>query len=351
MDKILFVGSVEANKRNNTTFHRYSSLLELGFNVRTLNVEEIDNNILYLFIFKFINKLFKYGLDIYLPDFNSYNNKLIKMLYQNKYDVLWIEKGLIFNKSTFKYVRNRFPLLIILGFSPDDMNARHNQSLNFLYSLKYYDYYITTKSFNVDELKNLGCKNVIFTNNGFDKHSFRMIKNKTLKFNITNNDICFIGSFEKERYTSLLSIAQNGFIVNVFGNGWSKFIKQHENLIIHNKPLYGEDFSVACNFFKINLCFLRKMNRDLQTTRSIEIPACSGFMLAERSVEHLELFKEGIEADYFTTNIELIQKISLYLSNDNLREEIAKNGFLRCKNDDYSNTGQLKKVFKTLQIL
>ena len=84
MNKILFIGPLEANNCNNTTFHRYTSLVELGFNVRTLNVEETDNNILYFFLFKFINKLFKFGLNIYLPDFNSYNNKLINELYKKK---------------------------------------------------------------------------------------------------------------------------------------------------------------------------------------------------------------------------------------------------------------------------
>ena len=86
------------------------------------------------------------------------------------------------------------------------------------------------------------------------------------------------------------------------------------------------------------------MNDDLQTTRTVEIPACGGFMLAERTNEHLALFNAGTEADFFSSNEELLALCRKYLKDDTLREQIAEAGRHRTEKEDYSNDGMIKSI-------
>ena len=86
------------------------------------------------------------------------------------------------------------------------------------------------------------------------------------------------------------------------------------------------------------------MNLDLQTTRSVEIPACGSFMLAERTIEHLAMFEEGKEAAYFSSNDELLQKCRYYLAHEDERKQIAAAGHQRCENSGYSNYDRIKAI-------
>jgi spore maturation protein CgeB len=107
-----------------------------------------------------------------------------------------------------------------------------------------------------------------------------------------------------------------------------------------------EAYPRVVNATRINLGFLRKANRDQQTTRSIEIPACRGFMLAERTKEHRRLFREGIEAEFFEGFDELLAKCRHYLVQEDERRRIAENGHRRCIFGGYSYEGRLLSVLE-----
>ena len=119
-------------------------------------------------------------------------------------------------------------------------------------------------------------------------------------------------------------LAENGVTINIWGNGWEKSNSHHINLNIHHKFLYEKNYPQTIFKSKINLNFLRKINDDVITSRSLEIPASGGFMLAERTEAQTKIFQERIEADYFSSKEELLKKTLYYLSNEKLEKGLKK---------------------------
>ncbi|OOV20713.1 hypothetical protein BXU10_03510 [Flavobacterium sp. LM4] len=342
--KILSIGGFSGYGESNTCLHRTWALEELG------EVDRIDTaSKPYTIYLRVINRLFHKGFNVRFPDFLSVNEKIITQVNTKKYDFIWIDKGLFINNSTLQKIKLINPKVIIIGYSPDDMSQRHNQSLNFIESLPHYDYYITTKSYIVEKLKRMGVKKVFFTDNAYeDKFHFPRILNDVEKEKL-GGDVGFIGVWEEERANSILYLAKNGVKVRVWGGGkWIDYKNKFANLQIEDKGLFSEDYSKALSAFKISLCFLRKMNFDLQTTRTMEIPACGGFMLAERTTEHLNLFEEGKEAEFFSTDEELLQKCKQYLDDNEKRNKVVLAGIQRCRDSGYSNKKRIKSILNVI---
>jgi spore maturation protein CgeB len=278
-------------------------------------------------------------------DSSRINKRILKYCKNEKPDLVIIVKGNMVFPATIKKIKSLG--IKIVSWSNDDMYAWHNRTLWYTLGLKHYDLVVTQKSYNCNpnELPSLGA-NVLFQDKAFEPKINYPIEDCS-KFEF-NHDVVFVGSRELDRLSFLKYLAENGFIVHIYGWGKSKPTDQHKNLIFHNKHLYGEEFNAAFSCSKISLNFLRKMNRDLQTSRSIEIPACRGFMLSERTDEHLRLFNEGREADFFSSKEELIEKVNYYLKNPLLRNEVALNGFNRCYSSKYLFEERVREVLKVL---
>jgi spore maturation protein CgeB len=92
------------------------------------------------------------------------------------------------------------------------------------------------------------------------------------------------------------------------------------------------------------LCFLSKRYAETTTTRTFEITGCATFMLAERTGAHLELFTEGVEAEYFDTELELADKIRFYVRHPRARQKIAEAGHARCIRSGYGNQARIQAL-------
>lgn len=342
--KVLSIGSFK--KQSNTCLHRHWALNKLATSIDRVELYRDELS----YTYKIRNRLFqKHHLPISLPDENKANWTIQNLVKKNYYDLVWIDKGLTIGASTLKYIKHKNPGAVLVSYSPDNMAERHNQSLNFLKSVPFYDHHITTKSYIVGDLKKIGAKNVFFTNQSFEPSFHHPINLKEKEKETLGGDVGFVGNWEKERCKSILHLVDNGVNVKVYGDGkWQQYKKYSPNLTI--KPgVYSEDYSKILQAFKISLCFLRKINSDLQTSRTMEIPACGGFMMAERTSEHLRLFEEDQEAVFFSSDEELLKKCTYYLKNEHTRIQIAKRGHLRCHESGYSNLDTIKRIVSKLR--
>lgn len=82
----------------------------------------------------------------------------------------------------------------------------------------------------------------------------------------------------------------------------------------------------------------------------MEIPACKSLLMAERTVEHERLFKDGEEAVFFSSNQELLEKCKYYLSRPAECKRVTENGYLRCINSGYSNDEMVRSVLNQLHL-
>lgn len=261
--------------------------------------------------------------------------------------LVWIEKGLTVEAETLRALRERWPQTVLLNYSGDDMFNPRNQSRQWHAGLRLYDLYVTTKRHNVSELQEAGARDVFHVDKAFDPLVHRPMPVTPEVRTRLGGDVGFIGWPEAERAASMLHLARRGVPVRIWGP-WRRSLRYHPDLRVEGRPLWSDDYASALSAFRINLCFLRKVNRDRHTTRSVEIPACGAFMLAERTEEHLALFEEDREAVYFSSDDELLEKVRWYLAHEDERARIAEAGRQRCWTGGYTYERRLEQVLAHL---
>ena len=253
------------------------------------------------------------------------------------FDILFVVKGNFVTASTLELLKSRPHPPIIMCWTCDDIYLPHNSSVRLRKACRHYDIIFTTKSLNIErkELLTMGFPRAEFIIQGFDSDFHKPAPDPGSPY---VGKVIFIGFGEQDRLEKMTRLAESGIEVHIWGNGWPPRMTRgaHPNLHFYGKPLTGHAYAEAISNAAVNLCFLRKLNRDRHTSRSIEIPACAGFMLAERTNEHLALFEDGKEAVFFDSDDDLVRKTRHYLANPQEAADIASAGYRRTRASDYS---------------
>lgn len=287
-------------------------------------------------------------------DLGRINKRIVATIKERPFDVIWILRGQIINPGTLRQVRELRPGCKIVQHSLDDIWVhRLHRTRRASRSTKYYDAVFTNKSYALSKIEELGCPNAVFMGNSYESELHGPVEVSSEDRREYGGPVGFIGHYEPHYGEWIRFLVGNGIPVRIwsYGYSWDHSGIRDPNFRDEGRPVFGAEYAKSICSFDINLCFLSKWVNDRQTKRSVEIPACGAFMLAERTDEHLELFEEGKEAEYFGSKEELLEKVNHYLAHPEERKKIAAAGRRRCLESGYSNKDRMRSMLRKIEEL
>lgn len=224
-------------------------------------------------------------------------------------------------------------------------------------ALRAFDVLVICKAYEMRAYEALG-RPVVYMPLGYCDETHRPLPSNEARWNCA---VGFLGGWEPRRERLLGAVARSAFDLKIWGGYWD-FLRDGvwsprrqivlmqlaggERFTIHRNPtlarahqggeVYDDDYARALTGSRIGLGLLRRVCPDQHTTRTFEIPACGSMLLADRTAEHQEFFEEGIEAEFFSSQAELLSKLKFYAANEPARHRIAAAGRRRCRTGRYA---------------
>ena len=276
------------------------------------------------------------------------NRKLIAACLSARPDAIVVDNSKVIRLSTIKKVR-KIGVKCIAYYTPDDVVSRHNLSWPLRISLRHWDLFFTTKTFNVPELGKLGVRSPVLIGKAFDPHLHRPLAATEVGEEFERYDVVFAGAYERQRCASINALAAAGVSAIVYGagvGGWRQD-KLHPSVVLR-QATFGRGYCLAMHHGKIALGFLRKLNRDQITQRSVEIAAMGRPMLAEKTEEHDEHFADGQEYIGFISDEDLILRTKALLVDIDGRAQLGSAARQRCLDSGYSTSERARFMVQTI---
>ena len=297
---ILIVGS---NKQWAIENHYIKHLQDLNIRVSSYPAHDIFYNYFYG---RITNKIkFRIGLS---SVYQNINNELYALSVKNKYDVIWIFKGMEIFPDTLKRLKKNG--IILINFNPDHpflFSGKGSGNLNVLNSIKHYDLHLCYHRSVMDQIRreyHIPCEYFPF---GYEPDNINLPSERDeLK------RVCFIGNPDKIRSTIIRKLILNDFPIDLFGNDWDKFIPKRNNVNIL-PAIYQKEFNKTAPRYRVQLNIFRNHNIGSHNMRTFEMPGLGCIMLTPFSHEQLEFYKEG-EVFYYNNDDELYKKLRNILS-------------------------------------
>jgi len=263
---------------------------------------------------------------------------LRKTLKDQQYDLCWVDGGEWVTPKVIALLRQHAQKIV--SYSIDDPLGPRDGSRFKAYrqSLPDYDLNAVVRNENVAEAYALGAADVLRVYRSADEVSHAPRKLSERDHQAWDTEVLFLGTWFPERGPFLLDLISQGVPLTIQGSDWQKAPEwpQLKNYW-RGGSIAGDDYAKAIQCAKVSLGMVSKDNRDLHTTRSLEIPALGGFFCAERTAEHTQMYEEGTEALFWNDAVECAAICKQAIAEETRRQAIAKAGQHKLKRNGHFN--------------
>lgn len=263
------------------------------------------------------------------PGLRSYNRALVERARDLTADLIWLDTGAYVTRTTLVELRRSGAPIV--SYNSDYLLFRSYSWRQYRPAAALYDVHVTTNAYNVPELRRHGARKVVMTCAAFDPDLHRPPEMSDAERGRFDADVTFLGHCEPAYLRALSALRSAGLRLRIWGAGWSRGAARRlmDSAIQDPPQLWGPDSIKAMAAARICVGLLSKWNRSQSTGRSYEVPAIGSFFLGERTREHEALYREGVEAEFFSSRDELVAKARYYLAHDAARAEVAAAGHRR----------------------
>ena len=287
------------------------------------------------------------------PVLAALNKDFVALACRERPEAVFVYRGTHIYADSLREIKRALPGCVLVGYNNDDpFGPGQPRRLwrHFLAGLPLYDLTLAYRHQNVHEYKAHGARRVALLRSWYIPGKSRPVEElNSEQRDQYSCDVVFVGHYEPDqRVACLEAIVRRGWKLRLFGPGyhWDPVIRNNP-LLKHLTPVrlvWGDDYNRALSGAKLALCYLSKLNRDTYTRRCFEIPAAGTVLLSEYTDDLAGLYAPDKEAVYFRDEIELMEKLELYLGDDARRIEVAHAGHQRVQADGHDVVSRMRQV-------
>ncbi len=325
--------------KGGTAWHRAEAIRRLGHSVTHLEQQPswLMNNLGGRYLFHTSAFGLQHAIVAYLRD----------VLPKAGIDLIWVDQGAFYGPAVLKFLKSfGVPIVCYLLDDPFADGVRWRRFVQFRAAAHFYDLMSVPRPCNIGELQAIGVNRTVLQMFTADEVSHAppvLSDNDRARL---CSEVCLIGSYFPERGQFALELIRLGVPLSIWGPNWHKFTKV-DLLGLHLRGAYldeNTDYARGIALSKLAICLPSKQNRDQMTSRSSEIPAIGGVLVAERSPAHEEMYVDGEEAVFFEDAASCAALCRELLADTARRERIRLAGMARVRASGYYNEPAMSRI-------